>query len=258
MGLRTAAVRRQVRIVTYNIHKCRGLDRRVRPARIAAILGELDADVIALQEVIGAGEGSRGQAAEIAASLPSAYSVHFGENRRLHGAAYGNAVFSRLPVRFAKNYDLTWARRERRGCLRLDVEPWPGVLLHIFNVHLGTGFLERRHQARMLLSDSLLRRIDLQGPSVVVGDFNEWTHGLASRLMRTHYRSVDLARYLGRTRTYPGLAPFLHLDHFYFDERLGLERFQLCRTRQALVASDHLPLVADFSLAGEQPAGPSS
>ena len=157
-------------------------------------------------------------------------------------------MLSRSAVRFARNYDLTWGRRERRGCLRVDVVTGHGVLLHIFNVHLGTGFLERRHQARMLLSDSLLRRIDLQGPSVVVGDFNEWTHGLASRLMKTHYQSVDLRRYLGRSRTYPGLVPFLHLDHFYFDDRLALEHFQVCRTRQALVASDHLPLIADFRL----------
>jgi endonuclease/exonuclease/phosphatase family metal-dependent hydrolase len=251
MGSSTAAVNR-IRIVTYNIHKCRGLDRRVRPSRIAAVLRELDADVIALQEVVGENEDSPGQAAGIAACLPEGYSVQFGENRRVHGAAYGNAVLSRMPVRFARNYDLTWARRERRGCLRADVELPGGLLLHVFNVHLGTGFLERRQQARMLLSDSLLRRIDLQGPSVVVGDFNEWTHGLASRLMKTHYRSVDLPRYLGRRRTYPGLLPFLHLDHFYFDHRLALERFQLCRTRQTLVASDHLPLIADFRL----PAAP--
>ena len=249
MGPRTAAVNRQIRVVTYNIHKCRGLDRRTRPERIASVLRATNADVIALQEVIGADELSRGQAEEIATALSGNYSVYFGENRRLRGAAYGNAVLSRFPALLAKNYDLTWARRERRGCLRVDVEPWKGVPLHIFNVHLGTGFLERRHQARMLLSDSLLRRIDLQGPSIVVGDFNEWTHGLASKLMKTHYQSVNLRRYLGRSRTYPGLAPFLHLDHFYFDDRLVLERFQVCRSRQALIASDHVPLIADFRLA---------
>lgn len=248
MGLRTAAVNRQIRIVTYNIHKCRGLDRRTRPGRIAFILRQTNADVIALQEVVGADQLSRGQAEEIATALSGNYSVYFGENRRLRGAAYGNAVLSRFPALFAKNYDLTWARRERRGCLRVDVEPWEGVPLHVFNVHLGTGFLERRHQARMLLSDSLLRRIDLQGPSIVVGDFNEWTHGLASKLMKTHYQSVNVRRYLGRSRTYPGLAPFLHLDHFYFDDRLVLEHFQVCRSRQALIASDHVPFVADFRL----------
>jgi endonuclease/exonuclease/phosphatase family metal-dependent hydrolase len=47
-------------------------------------------------------------------------------------------------------------------------------------------------------------------------------------------------------RTYPGVMPFLHLDHFYYDERLKLESFKLHRSRKALVASDHLPLLAQF------------
>src|SRR5689334_13271156 len=122
MGSRTAAVNRQIRIVTYNVHKCRGMDRRTRPERIAAVLRSLDADVIALQEVIGADDFGRGQGEAIAAALPGRYEVHFGENRRLRGAAYGNTVLSRLPALLTRNYDLTWAKRERRGCLRVDVE----------------------------------------------------------------------------------------------------------------------------------------
>ena len=41
-----------IRVATYNIHKCRGLDRRISPHRIAAVIRELDADVVALQEVL--------------------------------------------------------------------------------------------------------------------------------------------------------------------------------------------------------------
>lgn len=48
-------------IATYNIHKCRGMDGRTRPFRIASVLKGLSADVVALQEVIGAGPGGRGQ-----------------------------------------------------------------------------------------------------------------------------------------------------------------------------------------------------
>ena len=44
--------RKRFRVVTYNVHKCRGLDRRVRPARIAEVLREINADIIALQEVV--------------------------------------------------------------------------------------------------------------------------------------------------------------------------------------------------------------
>jgi hypothetical protein len=84
------------------------------------------------------------------------------------------------------------------------------------------------------------------GVRVVLGDFNELTHGLASRLLSTHFQSVDIESHLRRSRTYPGLLPFLHLDHIYFDGRLTLERLVLHRSRTALIASDHLPLVADF------------
>src|SRR3954452_20133360 len=109
------------RIVTYNVHKCRGLDRREHPARIAAVLRETQADIIALQEVLSI-EGSareRNQARFIAEELGMNY--HVGENRRLHGGSYGNVILSRLDFeRAPHNYDITWNRRERRGCLRAD------------------------------------------------------------------------------------------------------------------------------------------
>jgi endonuclease/exonuclease/phosphatase family metal-dependent hydrolase len=237
------------RVATYNIHKCRGLDRRVRPARIAAVLRELDADVIALQEVLSIDSGAPedDQAVYITSQL-SNYTCHFGENRRLRGGAYGNAVLSRLPVVLAHNYDLTWRKREARGCLRADIVVPGGEVLHIFNVHLGTAFLERRHQARRMLSLDVLKAEDLDGPRIVVGDFNEWTAGLASRLMSEEFHTVDLRQHIRRSRTYPGILPLMHLDHFYFDRHLVLEGFALHRTRQSLIASDHLPMVAQFRL----------
>ena len=65
--------------------------------------------------------------------------------------------------------------------------------------------------------------------------------------MGEHFESVDV-RLLGRRRTYPGLFPVFHLDHFYFDPALRLRAFRLHRTKLSLVASDHLPLVAEFEL----------
>jgi len=82
-----------IRIVTYNVHKCRGLDRRVLPERIAATLRRLNADVVALQEVIGGGTNTErpGQARLIANAL-GGYSCYFGENRRHDGAPYGKTM----------------------------------------------------------------------------------------------------------------------------------------------------------------------
>jgi endonuclease/exonuclease/phosphatase family metal-dependent hydrolase len=240
-----------LRVVTYNVHKCQGLDRRVRPARIASVLRETGADVIALQEVVSVEDDARRelhQARFIAEEL--GFEFEIGENRKHAGGAYGNVVLTRLPVERCCNYDITWRWREPRGCLRVDVRTeLPGApVLHLFNVHLGTAFIERRHQGRRLVSDSILRDGRLDGPRVVLGDFNEWTHGLASRLLGEELQSADVRQHLRTRRTYPGALPLFHLDHVYYDRGLELERLALHRSRAALVASDHLPLVADFRL----------
>jgi endonuclease/exonuclease/phosphatase family metal-dependent hydrolase len=245
-----------MRIVTYNVHKCRGMDRRERPQRIAQVLRETKADIIALQEVLSIENSARerDQARFLAEELGMHY--HLGENRRLRGGAYGNLILSRLPISSAHNHDITWSGRERRGCLRADVVVEVGekkALLHVFNIHLGTAFIERRHQARKLVSPEILNNAQLEGARVALGDFNEWTRGLASRLLGAHLRSADLRHHLKRTKTYPGVLPFLHLDHVYYDDALKLLGLTLHRSRTALVASDHLPLVADFQFREEKP-----
>ena len=238
----------RLRVVTYNIHKCQGLDGRVSPERIVRVLHEIEADVIALQEVLcvrGQG-GEDDQAHFIANALGMEYRL--GENRRLRGGAYGNLVLSRWPMSEAVNHDISVAGREQRGCMRVNIPLERNGVLHVYNVHLGTSFLERRQQARRLLDKAILHSDDHDGPRILLGDFNEWTRGLASRLLAEHFQSADLRLTLGRKRTYPGVLPFLHLDHIYYDEALRLEGARLHRSRTALVASDHLPIVADFHL----------
>src|SRR5918998_2802096 len=242
-----------LRIATYNVHKCRGLDRLVRPARIASVLREVDADIVALQEVVSFEDRAREQhqARFIAEEL--GYSYHVGECRRHQGGAYGNVTLTRLPVEEVCNYDITWRWQEPRGCLRVDVrlgdgDGGTGPPLHVFNTHLGTAFIERRQQGRKLVGDAVLRNDKLTGPRVVVGDFNEGTRGLASRLLAEELQSADVRRHLRRARTYPGPLPILHLDHVYYDPALRLERLWLHKSLTALVASDHLPLVADFTI----------
>ncbi len=236
-----------LRVATYNIHKCRGLDQRTNPERIAAVITELDADVIAIQEILDVRNGRPecDQVRRILSAL-GAYHSCFGENRILYGGPYGNLTLSRLPIKFCENYDLTWRHRERRGCLRSDIQLANGAVLHLFNVHLGTSFRERRHQGRSLLTEHVLNRREYHGPRIVVGDFNEWTRGLASKLMGDSFEAIEPRKFLRYARTYPGVFPVLHLDHFYYDRHLSLKHFRLHRSRKALIASDHLPLVADF------------
>jgi endonuclease/exonuclease/phosphatase family metal-dependent hydrolase len=236
---------RTVRVATYNVHRCRGLDGRTRADRIAAVLAGLDADVLALQEVIGAGPSSRGHAEEIGAALGMGWVM--APARHLRGALFGNVVLSRYPVRQHTQYDLSWRTCEPRCCQRVDLDI-DGVVLHLYNVHLGTAFLERRFQAQRLAALVSDRRV--AGPKVVLGDFNEWTRGLATTLLSDRLNAVDLRQYLRRRRTYPGFFPILHLDHIYYQNAVEVLHVHLPRTRRTLIASDHLPLVADLRLKG--------
>lgn len=241
------------RIATYNIHKCRGLDRRVRPARIVDVLREIDADIIAMQEVIGACDRGGDDQAEFIAAELGFYSC-FGENRRLKGAAYGNLLLSRFPLKLVRNHDISTKGREPRGCLRADINI-AETTFHLFNVHLGTSFFERQRQARKLIDNDILSDPGLYGVRIICGDFNEWTRGLTTRVLSRHFRTIDIRNHLGRSRTYPGIIPLVHLDHIYFDLGLQLGHAVLHKSRTALVASDHLPLVADFQLDNAQTGG---
>ena len=238
----------RLRVVTYNVHRCRGMDRRVRPQRIVEVLGEINADIIALQEVLSITDGrpEDDQAYFIAEQLKMSHIV--GGTRRLRGGIYGNVVLSRWPIIHTHNYDISVRGREQRGCLRADIKIAKSSLVHIFNVHLGTAYLERRHQGRRLIDEAILNNQELSGPRLMLGDFNEWTRGLASRLLALHLVSADVRLHLPRSRTYPGVLPLLHLDHVYYEDSLELEAMTLYRSRLSLLASDHLPLVADFQM----------
>ena len=231
-----------VRIATYNIHRCRGMDRRVVPARIIGVLRDLNADVIALQEVIGAGPAGAGQAEEIGAALGMGWVMTCVRTLRQH--QFGNVVLSRYPIVHHSQYDLSWRTCEPRACQRVDVDLGGGQALHVYNVHLGTAVLERRYQAGRLASFVHDRRV--VGPKVILGDFNEWMRGLATKTLSSLFESIDVRRYIKRRRTYPGLFPVLHLDHVYHEGRVEVLGVEMPRTRKTLIASDHLPLVVEF------------
>jgi endonuclease/exonuclease/phosphatase family metal-dependent hydrolase len=219
-----------LRIATYNVHKCRGLDGRVRVARIAAVMRHAQADLWALQEVMAA------QAEELA-QLLGLY-VAFGQARLHRDAPYGNATLARAPLA-AQCIDLTTAGREPRIALRTDLT-LGGIALHVFNLHLGTAHGERRLQAERLGTSELLHALDVVGPRIVLGDFNEWTHGAVTRRLRREFPHQI------SPRGFPTGLPLLALDHMYWDQPLSGSKPRLARAWPAMVASDHLPLLLDL------------
>jgi endonuclease/exonuclease/phosphatase family metal-dependent hydrolase len=241
------------RIATYNLHKCRGFDLRIVPERIISVLLELKADILCLQEVVNApaDEPQWNQAHTIAGAFPG-FNLAFGVNRQFHEGTYGNMTLSRFPILSWKNHDLSRERREPRGVLQTEIEIAPGRVVHVFNVHLGTGHMERRYQARKLLNPDVLEQTGISGPRLVLGDFNEWTRGLTTRLLQSSFKTFR-PRHAGRfPRTFPGMLPLVSLDHCYFDQPLEVQSSRLWRSRSALWASDHLPLIAEFRFS--QPA----
>ena len=137
-----------VRIVTYNVHRCRGLDRRTRPERIAEVLAGINPDVVALQEVIGAGATGAGHAELIGAGLGMGWVMAAARELRHH--QFGKVVLSRFPIREHAQHDLSWKTCEPRCSQRVAIDVAGAAPLQIFNVHLGTALLERRYQATRL------------------------------------------------------------------------------------------------------------
>ena len=225
-----------LRVLTYNIHRARGLDGQQRTDRIIDVLAEVDAYIVALQEVL----------APHAAELARATGMHvvFGQTRLLPQGPYGNLCLTRLPLVAHQSYSLTCRPFEPRGCLRADEDGGVGRL-HIFNVHLGLRYGERIRQVRMLSDIVNPRR--LKGPRLLLGDFNEWFNGQASRLLRAEFGPPCGRR--RSVRTHPSVLPVFPLDRIYHDPPLTVERVVVHRSRLARVASDHLPTYADLRVA---------
>lgn len=224
-------------VLSYNIHRGVGLDRRLDVDRIAEVIAEVGPDVAGLQEVIREeGTAPADQAAYLAEKL--GMELVMGETRAHGTGSYGNAVLTRLPVLGSERRDLSLGGREPRGCLRVDLDV-RGTPLHVFNCHLGLGLAERRAQLERL-GAFIRESTRLAGARILVGDFNEWHRGPITRGLRREFSSP--MRRL--RRTHPAMFPLFALDRIYWDVELQGDEFHAHRSRSARVASDHLPVVA--------------
>jgi endonuclease/exonuclease/phosphatase family metal-dependent hydrolase len=243
----------QFRIASYNTHKCRGIHGTISSDRVIRVIEELDADILCLQEIVDAkgGTGKYDQARQISEAFPE-LNVSFGETRPLHGGRYGNMLMTRFPIVETRTHDITKSTREERGVLQCAIEVGGGGVVNVFNVHLGTGYMERRKQIAVLIGQGILSQPDLSGPRIVIGDFNEWTRGLTTRLLQQSFQSDRPIRNRRSARTYPGVLPILSLDHCYYEAPLEMQSTEIWRSRRAMIASDHLPLIANFRFPADE------
>jgi endonuclease/exonuclease/phosphatase family metal-dependent hydrolase len=240
-----------LRVLSYNIHRAIGVDRRFRPERVARILTHHDPDLILLQEVDEGAPRSRelDLARELAMSLGF---PHFavGHNVTLRKGRYGNATLSRFPILRERNIDLTVVGRKRRGCQHTAIQVQAtGHPLEVFNLHLGLSARERELQLGLLLRSRELAGLPHDAPIVIAGDFNDWRFLLHPLLtQRLAFRSATHHLPGRASRTYPSFFPSGALDRIYYRGRLRLLSARRCRLRLSRVASDHLPIVAEFAI----------
>jgi endonuclease/exonuclease/phosphatase family metal-dependent hydrolase len=242
----------RLRVLSYNIHRAIGLDRRFRPERIVEVLDHYDADIALLQEV---DEGvPRSRELKLARELAEAAgyeNVAFGSNVTLRKGRYGNATLSRYPIVRERNIDLTIGKRKRRGAqhttLRVATDRRE-LDIEIFNLHLGLSARERQQQMGQLVRSPELRRLPRKVPCLVGGDFNDWRSLLGANLTASHgFHEATLLK-SGALRTYPSFAPRGSLDRVFHRGALRLDKAFRCRLAVSRVASDHLPIILDLRL----------
>lgn len=230
----TAANDHRLRVATWNIHRCVGLDRRHDPDRVLSMIEAMDADVVALQEVPTRTrhralrqllEGHAGYHALIEDTLPDSDS------------GFGNALLCRLPVLDASRVDLGVNGREPRCAIDARVQSAPSGALRILATHLGLSAEERRQQLERL-------RGLLQGEAaLVLGDFNAWRGW-----PQAWPEGWQPQRHARAPRTFPAIAPLLRLDHILASPHLRIRGLRTWRESGMRLASDHLPVVAEIAL----------
>src|SRR5690606_13437246 len=163
------------RLLTYNVHRCVGVDRRLDVGRIAAVIAEHEPDVVCLQELdVGrARTGLVGQASTIADRLAMAPPFHAAMKSETE--VYGGPILTIRPNRTIKSDELPTVRGvpglEPRGALWVAVD-FDGVAVNVINTHLGLVPREQRLQTAALLGEAWLGHPACTGPTLLTGDFN--------------------------------------------------------------------------------------
>jgi endonuclease/exonuclease/phosphatase family metal-dependent hydrolase len=240
------------RILTYNVHRCVGTDRKLDVARVADVIAAQEPDIVALQE-LDVGRMRTGlvdQAHEIAEQLDMTF--HFHAAMEVEEELYGDAILTCYPERLIQAAPLPGYGRptliEPRGALWIAVDIGEGGWVQIINTHLGLIPREQQAQAQALAGPSWVRHPLCTGPTILLGDFNATA---ASQVYRCLTRDLLDARQLAPpprspTSTFPSAMPVLRIDHAFVSRDIAVTAAFAPYDALTRAASDHLPLVIDF------------
>ncbi len=233
------------RVMTYNIHHGEGLDGKVDLARIAALIKQERADIVALQEVDNgvARTARRDLTAELAA-LTGMTGV-FSNNFHYQGGEYGNAVLTRFPVKQWTNRHYKMIRpNEQRGILQavLDVQ---GRELVVMNTHIDS----RPDDAERWLNLGEIEELEKQHrsrPMIICGDFNDVPTSRVYRRMSETFHDTWARVGQGTGFSFPAGKLIKRIDYLWISKDQALMPLKAWIPQSE--ASDHLPVVAEFEL----------
>lgn len=241
-----------LRIMSYNIHSCLGMDGVLAPERIARVIAQHHPDIVALQEVdVGKSRtGGVDQAQVIAECLEMTY--HFSPTVRVEEELYGDAILTHLPMRLVKAGPLPGlpgrSYLEPRGALWVVITVG-GRAIQCINTHLGLFPKERLLQAEALLGSEWLAHPECRFPALVCGDFNATPGSPICQLMQNLLVDAQLQGINKRPmNTFCSRYPVARIDHIYTSTGIEVVDFEVPANELAQVASDHLPLVVTLRL----------
>jgi len=245
---------RPLRVMTYNVHRCVGLDGKADPERIVRVIARHEPDIIALQELdVGWPRTHRVDQAERIARLLR-MSHHFHPVIDLARGRYGNAIFSRYPMRLMQAEPLPrWRNRrylEPRGAMWVTVDVG-GVAVQVINCHLSIWPTERLAQASTLAGVRWLGDPRCQSAAVFCGDLNAIPGSPAYRRLMSVVRDAQSATQARRIpNTWFSRYPVSRLDHIFLSPDITASEVTVPRTALEQIASDHLPLLVQMRLSG--------
>ena len=244
-----------IRTMTYNIHGCVNKERQIRPDKIAEVIGELNVDIAALQEVDleKNHENNRNQADRLARILKMDHVFFPVEDKGLH--AFGLAVLSRFPFeevhthRLPNLYPKLKLELRKRGVIRTKVKT-PAGPIQLFNTHLSLFQLERRKQLDALLLKNRLSPVPNDEPVIFCGDLNAGPLSATYRKLSRKFIDVQTESNhpLLPKPTFHSRSPFLRIDHIFVSPHFVPTKVDVISNSRVQMLSDHLPLFAELVL----------
>jgi endonuclease/exonuclease/phosphatase family metal-dependent hydrolase len=238
----------KLKIMSYNIHACKGSDGKISPDRIAQVIAAHNPDIVALQEVDVRNDVHQ---AKVIAGLLS-MNFYYNSSVMLKTGLHGNAVLSRFNIKIIKRGSLPCIARvpflEKRGALWVEIDAH-GRKLQLLNTHLSLLRPEGILQVKYLLGKEWLGKSSIKDPVIFCGDFNSNINSRLYRIVAEKFHSIHFdAQGFKHLKTYPSIFPLGLVDHIFLGGGVKALNIETPGTHLEKTASDHLPLIAEVRL----------